>query len=58
MLLSVPFPKNMTESSSKPRDATVEEFQAQVIVNTQRGILLISAFFGKKEKMTRIQKIS
>jgi hypothetical protein len=58
MLLSVPFPKNMTESSPKPRDATVEEFQAQVIVNTQRGILLISAFFGKKEKMTRIQKIS
>lgn len=48
----------MTESSPKPRDATVEEFQAQVIVNTQRGILLISAFFGKKEKMTRIQKIS
>ena len=57
MCLSVPFLKNMTESSPKPRGATIEEFQAQVIVNTQKGILLVSAFFRKKEKMTRIQKI-
>jgi len=47
----------MTEYSPKPRGATIEEFQAQVIVNTQKGILLVNAFFGKKEKMIRIQKI-
>ncbi len=44
-------------SGSNKVDSPFEEFQAQVIVNTQKGILLVSGFFGQKEKMTRIQKI-